>query len=64
MDHYVFGSPGRYVVTAAAVVAVLTTGKQTHVYRGQPLPNSTRRGQIEHLLATGMIKEVSSDDHA
>jgi hypothetical protein len=61
MSHYVFGSQPRYIVTAAAVVAVLTNGQQTHIYRGKPLPLNTRRSQVEHLLATGMIKETEHD---
>ncbi len=64
MTHYIFGARPQYVVTAPAVVAVLTTGKQVHVYRNAPLPTATRRGQVEHLLATGMIKEVLRDPRA
>ncbi|MCB2177564.1 MAG: hypothetical protein KQH57_17280 [Actinomycetales bacterium] len=62
MDHYVFGTRARYVVTAKCVVAVGATGGQEHVYRGQPLPTGTRRGQIEHLLTLGLIKEAPDDD--
>lgn len=62
MGHYVFGARPRYLVTAACVVAVGATGGQAHIYRGQPLPTGTRRGQIEHLLTAGLIKEVPDDD--
>jgi len=61
MGHYIFGRP-RYIVTAPCVVAVGATGGQAHIYRGQPLPNDTRRAQIEHLVAAGLIKEVPDED--
>jgi len=62
MPHYVFGERPGYIVTAAAVVAVLSNGGQAHIYRGKPLPTNTRRAQVEHLLTAGMIKEAPRDD--
>jgi hypothetical protein len=50
----------RYIVIAPLVVAQLTSGHETYVYRNGTLPASTLPSQIDSLLANGLVRHLQA----